>query len=71
MSKPTLVFIRAHHVNGRLSHYPGEEVPTGLLSQEIIDPWTRPRRAERIRRRGATEPLSFVPPLHRQQNKSN
>ena len=37
MSKPTLVFIRARYVDGHLTHYPGEEVPPDLFSQEVVD----------------------------------
>ena len=32
MSRPTIVFVKARYINGHLTHYPGEEVPPGLLS---------------------------------------
>jgi hypothetical protein len=33
----TLVFIRAHYVDGRLVHYPGDEAPPGMFSRETIN----------------------------------
>ena len=35
--KPTLVFLKAHYINGRLAHYPNDEVPPGTFSQANID----------------------------------
>jgi hypothetical protein len=35
--RPTLVFIRAHYVNGRLIHYFGDECPPGTFSEENVD----------------------------------
>jgi hypothetical protein len=35
--KPTLVFVKAHYVNGRLAHYPGDEVAPNTFSQETIN----------------------------------
>jgi hypothetical protein len=35
--RPTLVFIRAHYVSGTLVHYPGDEMPPGMFSQETIN----------------------------------
>jgi hypothetical protein len=37
MSSPTLVFIRAHYVNGRLIYRVGDEVPPGLFPQDAIN----------------------------------
>ena len=37
MSAPTLVFIRAYYVNGRLVHYPGDEMPPFMFTQETIN----------------------------------
>jgi hypothetical protein len=37
MSAPTLVFIRAHYVGGRLVHRIGDECPPGMFAQETIN----------------------------------
>jgi hypothetical protein len=37
MSRPTLIFLKAHYVGGRLAHCHGDEVPPGLFAQETID----------------------------------
>ena len=37
MSAMTLVFIRAHYVNGKLAHRFGDEVPPGLFPQKTVD----------------------------------
>ena len=34
--RPTLVFIRAHYIDGKLAHWPGEEVPPGTFNEETI-----------------------------------
>jgi hypothetical protein len=36
VNAPTLVFVRGHYIDGHLSHYPGEEVPPGLIPAEAI-----------------------------------
>jgi hypothetical protein len=35
--RPTIVFVKAHYVSGRLVHYPGDEMPPGTFSQETIN----------------------------------
>ena len=35
--RPTLVFIRAHYIEGSSRTRPGEEVPPGTFSEETID----------------------------------
>ena len=37
MSRPTIVFVKARYIDGHLTHYPGEEVPPGLLPSEIVN----------------------------------
>jgi hypothetical protein len=37
MSRPTLVFIKAHYIDGRIVHYFGDEMPTRLFAQEVIN----------------------------------
>ena len=37
MSSLTLIFIRAHYVNGRLAYRIGDEMPPGLFSQDVIN----------------------------------
>jgi hypothetical protein len=35
--RPTLIFVRAHYIDGKLVNYPGDEVPSGLFTQRTID----------------------------------
>ena len=35
--RPTLVFIKAHYIDGKLVHRPGDELPPGLFTQDVID----------------------------------
>ena len=37
MSRPTLVFIKAHYIDGRIDHYFGDEMPPRLFTQEVIN----------------------------------
>jgi hypothetical protein len=37
MSRPTLVFIKAHYIDGRIVHYFGDEMPPRLFAQEVIN----------------------------------
>ena len=37
MSRPTLVFIKAHYIDGRIVHYFGDEMPPRLFAQEAIN----------------------------------
>jgi hypothetical protein len=37
MSAPTLVFTRAHYVDGKLVHRHGDEVPPGLFTQDVVN----------------------------------
>jgi hypothetical protein len=38
MSAPTLIFIRHGQVGDRQFHF-GDELPPGLVSQEVVDHW--------------------------------
>lgn len=35
--RPTLIFIRAHYVDGRLVHCPGDECPPNMFTREVIN----------------------------------
>ena len=37
MSRPTLVFIKAHYIDGRIVHYFGDEIAPRLFAQEVIN----------------------------------
>ena len=37
MSRPTLVLIKAHYIDGRIVHYFGDEMPPRLFAQEVIN----------------------------------
>jgi hypothetical protein len=37
MRRPTLVFLKAHYVDGSLAHCVGDEFAPGLFTQETID----------------------------------
>ena len=37
MSRPVLVFIKAHYIDGRIVHYFGDEMPPRLFAQEVIN----------------------------------
>ena len=37
MSRPTLVFIKAHCIDGRIVHYFGDKMPPRLFAQEVIN----------------------------------
>ena len=35
--KPTIVFVKAHYVNGSLVHYPSDELPPNTFARETIN----------------------------------
>ena len=37
MSRPTLVLIKAHYIDGWIVHYFGDEMPPRLFAQEVIN----------------------------------